>query len=248
MKFVPLHGAVLVLSGMIHALPVLAQELDIPKVDIPTLPSAAHRAEQFKPHGWSVEKQLQGDLNADGIADVVLLLREDDPAKVIHPDGLGENPLDTNPRMLGIALGQPEGGYALVAENHALIPRRDNPTMDDPLNGAAVGGIALTGGRLRVTLGRFFSAGTWDMGSSVFTFRWQDNGFWLIGYDETVVSRNTGSTRSISVNYLTGDTKHIYGSIEDDAERIEWTQSAPAPLLSFDDIGSGFDFDPVEGP
>jgi hypothetical protein len=43
------------------------------------------------------------------------------------------------------------------------------------------GGVAIEAGTVRVTLGRFMSAGGWSMGRSTFTFRHQNERFELIG-------------------------------------------------------------------
>jgi len=47
------------------------------------------------------------------------------------------------------------------------------------------------------------SAGGWDMGYSVFTFRWQQGAMRLIGFDSSNTQRNSGATQTLSINYLT---------------------------------------------
>lgn len=69
----------------------------------PSLPAHAARITQLVPSGWTLEKQVHGDLNGDGCTDAALLLRDQDPANVIHHAGLGDNPLNTNPRILASA-------------------------------------------------------------------------------------------------------------------------------------------------
>lgn len=54
---------------------------------------------------------------------------------------MGENPLNTNPHILAVAFSQTDGDYRLVLSNHTLIPRRENPSMGDPFNGMAAGGV-----------------------------------------------------------------------------------------------------------
>jgi hypothetical protein len=57
-------------------LPAIAHALDIPPVDYPTLPATAADADGFVPRGWRIEQRLDGDLNADRRADLVLVLRQ----------------------------------------------------------------------------------------------------------------------------------------------------------------------------
>src|SRR5262245_18638321 len=96
-----LYAAVLLVAGLVSA--AAARELQIPEAVYPGLPQRAASADGFVPAGWKLETQVSGDLNRDGIADLVLVLRENNPKNVIEHENLGENPLDTNPRILAIA-------------------------------------------------------------------------------------------------------------------------------------------------
>ena len=163
-------------------------EIVLPPVRYPALPVSAAGAEGFTPRGWRVEAQARGDLSGDGIADLAFVLRMNDPANVLAHDGLGDNPFDTNPRILAVALGVPGGGYRLAAQDHDLIARRDYPTQSDPFEGE----FAIARGSLNVTVRLFMSAGGWDASSAGFRFSWRDNGLRLIGYDYRSVQRNSG--------------------------------------------------------
>lgn len=187
-------------------------------------------------------------MNSDGIADRVLLLRDQDPRNIVKHAGMGENPLDTNPRILAIIFGRAGGNYALALANHTLIPRRENPALDDPIDGVAASGIDIAHGTLQVTLGRFYSVGSWDMASSTFAFRWQDGRFALIGYDESTVTRNTGAIDGVSINYLTRRVKHSKGNIANDHETVTWTRLPPRELLTLEQVGDGLAFDPENRP
>jgi hypothetical protein len=221
-----------------------AQELVIPEVRYPALPAAAATAEGFVPAGWGIERRSAGDLNGDGAADIAFVLRMRNPANVLTHDGLGNNPFDTNPRILGIAFAAAgESRYRLAADNHVLIPRRDFPTQEDPFSGED-SEFAIVRGTLRVSLYRFMNAGGWDMGPTSFTFRWQDDALRLIGYDFVNVQRNSGRMSSLSVNYLTRRVRTATGSIENDVERVRWTRLRPGPLPTMNEIGDGLAFDP----
>lgn len=220
-----------------------AQELAIPAVTYPALPRQAASAEGFVPPGWRLEAQVKGDLDGDGKADLALVLHATDPKNVIANDGLGENPLDTNPRILAVAFAR-TAGYELVLENHALIPRRTDPVLDDPFDSVAASGLEVARGALRMRLGVFASAGSWSMSTIATTFRWQNGRFELIGYDRTETNRGSGKIKGLSINYLTRRAKHTRGTIESDAETSRWETLPRSPLLSLDEVGDGLEFDP----
>lgn len=230
------------------ALPLLAdaatgQELVIPDVSYPPLPAAAANAEGFAPSGWRVETMASGDLNGDGAADLAFVLRMQDPANILVHDGFGNNPFDTNPRILAVAFAAAgRTGYRLAVENRVLISRRTNPSQEDHF-GDFSDGIRAAGGTLRVSLHRFMNAGGWDAGPMHFTFRWQDNALRLIGYDYANVQRNSGCHTSLSINYLTRRVRTSLGRNDSDAEQVRWTRLPARPLLTIDGVGDGLEFD-----
>jgi hypothetical protein len=217
-------------------------DLKIPEVVYPALLKQAQSTEAFVPSGWILMSQVTGDLNRDGIPDVVLVLRENNPKNVLKNDSLGENPFDTNPRILAVAFGQAGGaGYALKLENHTLIVRRTSPTVDDPLDDD---GVAIERGALRVRLHFFASAGSWTASSAVYRFRYQNDRFELIGYDSNVTERNTGKTTDVSINYATGKMSTSRGTIDSDKKNAIWTTLPRRAPLTIEQIGDGLEFEP----
>lgn len=215
------------------------QELAIPEVDYPALPPSAGNAEGFAPPGWRVETQAQGDLNADGAPDLAVVLRMQDAANILAHDGLGSNPFDSNPRILAMALGAAGGGYRLVVQNHALIPRPIQPTEEDPYSG-----IEIARGALKITLARMMNAGGWDAGTTAFTLRWREGSLRLIGFDYFNAHRASGEFTRLSINYLTGRVETATGNVARDAERLRRTRLTARPLPTLEEIGDGLDFDP----
>lgn len=223
---------------------VSAQELVIPKVTYPSLPQDGASAEAFVPKGWKLEKQQSGDLNKDGQDDLLLLLRMDDRKNILKNEGLGQDPFDTNPRILAVAFGKGRS-FTLGLENHTLIARTEDPVMDDPVGES--GGVAIERGTLKVSLYSFASAGSWSAGSSTFRFRHGKRGFELIGYDSSSTQRNTGEVEQVSINYLTGKVQISTGTISDDKLKDKWRKIPKKKLLLLEEIGDGLAFDPGIG-
>jgi hypothetical protein len=232
---------------MLFTLLAFALQDDLPPVRYPALPASATSVQGFVPHGWTLESSEAGDLDGDGRPDLAFALHMADPANVLKNEGgfCGEM-IDSNPRILGVALAQPGSGYRLVVQNHSLVPRRDNACADDwfAADGEMGGGLAIKRGAMVVTLGRFMSAGGWGMGRTAFTLRWQGNALRLIGFDMENTQRNSGETASLSINYLTRKVRTAHGTIESDAEKVRWTVLPGKDLPTIDAIGDGLEYDP----
>lgn len=227
---------------------VLAQdESPYPEVNYPRLPAQGATVADFVPKGWRIELQPTGDLDKDGRDDVVLVLRMDDPTNIVENEGLGASEFDTNPRLLAVLIAA-DAGYRLALQDHALIPRPDNPVMDDYLSGDDA--VTVRRGAFTVQLHSWASAGSWYTGSTTFTFRQQDGCFRLIGYDSSGLHRGSGETSSTSLNLAAGKAVFETGSMESDvpeARKVQAIARRQWPCL--EQIGNGFEYDPgVKSP
>lgn len=209
-----------------------------------SFPLNSDSAEGFVPCGWYLEKSVEGDLNDDGLADLALIIRENDPKLVIDNEGLGRDQFDSNPRTIVVALNQAKGGYLRIATNAQIIPIISSATMDDPIDGVGSGSLTIEKGVMRLNIGFWASAGSWSMFNRTFAFRMKDQRLNLIGYDENYVHRGSGEMEKVSINYLTQRKKTESGSIEDEYVPEKWSKISRKPLIRFDHIGDGFDFDP----
>jgi len=242
---IPARPVALALALTLAAAASRAEIPDPPEVAYPRLPAHAAAAEGFVPAGWAIESKESGDLNGDGIADLVLVLRDHDKANLLaNPDGPGDDPIDTNPRILAVALGATGGGFDLVVQNHALIPRHTEPTVDDYLDG-----VTIRRGTVQVAMHLFMSAGGWGSGKTSYVFRYQNGRLEMIGYDAQSVQRNSGETTEVSIDYATGKVKLTAGTIDDGKPaRVTWRTVPAGKLRSLDEIGDGMDFDPGVAP
>ncbi|MCP2039888.1 hypothetical protein L1281_000467 [Neisseria sp. HSC-16F19] len=201
------------------------------------LPAAA-QADDFAAHvpaGWQLTHTVRGDLNGDRRADAVLVLQQQDAAKIIGNDNLGPNRLNTNPRVLKV-LFKEAGGYRLAAQSDELIPPEhsiDVPCLQDPL---LDGDITADKGLLKVTLHYWLSCGSWGVAIDTYTFRWQQNRFRLIGLDHMEFMRNSGDKTSYSYNYLSGRKKVITGDniFEGGKPRTRWEKLPKLPHYYLD--------------
>jgi hypothetical protein len=208
------------------------------------IPLKSVAAEGFVPDGWYLEKSVEGDLDKDGLSDLALIIRQSDPNLVIDNDGLGRDQYNGNPRTIVVALKQAGGGFLRIAQNDQIIPVIGSATMDDPIDAAGDGALTIEKGVLRLTIGFWASAGSWDMFNRTFSFRLKGAQLGLIGYDSNHVHRGSGASNTVSINYLTRRKKIENGSIEDDHVPEVWSKIRRKSLILFDDIGDGFDFDP----
>jgi len=229
------------LAVLVAAAPALAQD-DLPPAPIPRLAAEAASPEGFVPRGWKLEVSKTGDLNGDKVPDVAMVLHGQDPKLVLRDyPGQASETFDTNPRILAVAFGKPGGGYRLALQNATLIPRRDNPSMDDPFEG----GLEIARGVLRVKIYLFMSAGGWTTFNADYAFRWQNGRFELIGYDRGEVHRGSGETTDISINFSTGRMSVTKGSIESDTPgKPVWSTYRGKRPVTIEMIGNGLDWQP----
>lgn len=244
----PIHSLRLVALLLLYC-PAKAQDSasdddpDLPRVHYPLLVQHAASPEGFVPNGWVLEKKIEGDLNGDGAPDFVLVLHQKSRRNIIkNPDGMGEPEYDSNPRILAVLFADKKsGGYALNADNHLLIPRRDSPTISDPFNG-----VKIVSGSIRVDIQSWTSAGSWFASNRTFTFRYQNGSMILIGFDSYDYHRGSGAYAKASVNYLTRKAEITKG-IENDkkTKKVKWkVLAADCPMPSLQQIGDGFEFQP----
>src|SRR5215470_12091876 len=89
----------------------------------PSLPARGATIESLVPTGWTIEQRHQADFNRDGLADVLLLVRQAGPRD------------ETAPRrivLVAFATNKPQG-YALFESSARLIPSDSSGQFEDPM-------------------------------------------------------------------------------------------------------------------
>ena len=170
-------------------------------------PLALPKAAQVHlPTGWKVLKVAQGDLNADGIADLVFVREETDPKKITERDDGYE--LNGNPRVVVTLLAEKDG-YRKVGEYPKFIPPEYTLEFDNYLDRFKE--LKVAKGVITFEFEWFATAGTYWTSHESFKFRLEAGKLRLIGSEEDSFSRNQGDRTLTSTNYLTGKRKIING-------------------------------------
>ncbi len=163
-------------------------------IDPKIVPVSGVSAKDFAPKGWKVEQEIAGDLNTDGIADLVIQLIEDKPEQ----DFKGE--YQDRFRALVIALKNSAGKFERVAVGGKL------------LQCTSCGGMLGSGGvgaELKIEKGGLvisqLSGSRWAT-DHTYRFRWDaaKQKFLLIGEDLNTSDRATGESETTSTNFITG--------------------------------------------
>ena len=165
-------------------------------------PTKAKTVNDFIPKGWKEILTTNGDLNKDKLEDTVIVIEKDD---VLGPDYL-----NLNSRILLVLFKQKDGTYILASKNDKGFIQsendEENPTLMDTLTG-----ISIKNNTLRINFDYFLSAGSYSASQTVFTFRFQNNRFELIGLDNNSFMRNSGEQEEFSINFSTNKMKTTSG-------------------------------------
>lgn len=189
----------------------------------------------FVPRGWVLESVARGDLNHDGRSDAALVLLRDDPALRIKNDGMGEDPIDTNPRRLLVLLGS-AAGYRAVASSDSLIPPPGSEESRCLADRMAEGGVTIKRGTLQVAMQNWLSCGSYGVTNRTYSLRLEGARLRLIGYDRLDFMRSSGEGEELSANFLTGRYRRTTGIAvigeQDGPPRVAWHRFAPRPVYA----------------
>ena len=173
-------------------------------------PKKAKAVDDFIPTGWKKILTTNGDLNKDKLEDTVIVIEKEDKKNIKKNDVLGPDYLNLNPRILLVLFKQKDGTYILASKNDKGFIQsendEENPALMDTLSG-----IDIKNNILRINFDYFLSAGSWEASQIIFTFRFQNNRFELIGYDSNSYMRNSGEQEEFSINFSTNKIKTTTG-------------------------------------
>ena len=183
--------------------------------------------EQIVPEGWE-HKEATGDLNKDGIKDLVVLAKPNFKEKMkTRDDGYEYN---FNPYILAIYFGQADGNHQQWKQYEELFP------ADDEWISVDVDIEVTERGTLNISTGTFASGGSYGTNQTKYTYRFQNGDFYLIGRESTDMMRNTGEMTTISENYLTWKRQTIKdNAFEEGMKKETWSKLTKQPLEKLGD-------------
>ena len=146
-------------------------ESTVAETDISLNENEEQTDNELIPAGYRLFEEIHGDLNKDGIADYILIIKEKDKDNVVYDEYRGE--LDRNRRGIMIFFNSGHD-YNLVLENRRCFSSENE---DGGVYFAPNLGVKIEKSNLyiRYDHGRY---GWWQ-----YTFRHRNNDFELIGYD-----------------------------------------------------------------
>jgi len=181
---------------------------------------------KFVPAGWTVEEEMQGDLNEDGVPDAVLMLVQEG-----HAD-----PTDEAGRILVVLAGRADGSFERIGISEKVL--------------LCVQCFGAIGGKPELSIQRGVLIvdqlrGSRDTVSGLWRFRFDPGAkrMRLIGLDVKKTDRATGESTSESTNYLTG--KRVLESLRyDEAKKKDVavgkkTSSVGKPPIFLEDADTG---------
>ena len=186
-------------------------------------------AEQIVPEGWEHEEAL-GDLNKDGVKDLVVLAKPNFKENMqTRDDGYEYN---FNPYILAIYFGQAEGDFQQWKQYEDLFEPDSEWTTNDV-------DVEITErGTLNISTNFFASAGSWGTNQTKYTYRYQNGDFYRIGKESTEMMRNSGEMTTVSENYLTWKRQTIKdNAFEDVVKKETWSKLTKQPLEKLGEKG-----------
>ena len=207
----------------------------------PTIKKTVSKITDFVPAGWKILSEAKGDLNKDGLLDVALVIENKDPKNfIVDKERWGGDTININPRYLLVAFKNTNGLYELAAKNTTFIPSensQESPCLTDPFG--QEGGIEIAKGLLQIHMQNFYSCGAWEIYNFDYTFRFQNQKFELIGYNQSSLHRSSGEETSITMNFSTMKMNYTSGmnAFKDGGKsKTTWKKIKPRKLLELNSI------------
>lgn len=175
----------------------------------PKIKSLVNSDEQAVPANWKIINKASGDLNADGIDDMALILEYKD--KIEEHRTYGDNHSDIikenqKPRILALFFkNKSTNNYQLSAQNNDFILRaEEGGRLGDPFLGIEIKDQKLY---LRFQGGAEWR---WELG---YTFKFLKNDWYLTNAINLYYNNNTGSMTERNYNFEIRELINTYGNI-----------------------------------
>lgn len=158
----------------------------------PELAKEGRSLEELLPKGWEAQHGT-GDLNKDGIEDIILIAHPNFPENKKKRDDGYE--YDFNPAILAVYFGSPTGVYQRFKVWKEAVPHREDEYTEIGVE------LSVTPkGAVDFNVSSWSSMGTADTGSTTYRYRYQSGDFYLIGEETGWHNRMTGEGEKTSIN------------------------------------------------
>ncbi|WP_425637868.1 hypothetical protein ACPUEN_00400 [Algoriphagus yeomjeoni] len=192
----------------------------------PDLSEKGGSIEAVIPMGWQLLSEARGDLNGDGLEDVVFAIQSPIQETIEYHDGYESDTVHTNPRVLGIYFGKRNGKLNKVLQSNSFIINRSTPTMDEPFKGLQI----LSNGLLQLNFYIWECRECTSWSSHEYRFKYQNKAFELVSYGKSTTQRISGDETSRQVDFQKGTMTII--STESDEESNE--QTSDKQIIKFE--------------
>lgn len=205
----------------------------IPESKIPKISKYGDSVNDFVPMNWRLVDKMEADFNGDKLKDIALSIVENNPKNLIKNEcGFGgEKEFDSNPYAIVVALRQKNARYLLTAKDFSIIPRLDNPILEQPYSS-----LDAKKGILHIAYHYFQSMGTWTTSTYTSLFRFQQGCMRLIGHEYNSLHRASLEENTVSTNFLTGKYVSSQYNPETNKRSEEWHNLKKNPKYC---LGSG---------
>lgn len=178
------------------------------------------------PAGWERIQTAKGDINHDGVVDLVVMAFPNHSDKMLtRDDGFVIN---MNEPVVAVYMGQQNGVYKLYRQSTNIVPAQDEYNFIETFD------VNVTAkGVLNVIYSTFSSAGSWGNNTITLTYRFQDGDLYLIGQSEESFNRATHDVEVYSHNYLTGKACSSIKRDKGRSPKEKWENIGKKPLVPF---------------
>lgn len=196
--------------------------------------------QNFVPENWKIIIQEKGDLNKDGLEDVALVIEEENPQNFRHNEKLGRDTLNLNLRNLMVLFKKKDASFErIVLNNSGFIPSEDDAMATCLMDPLAEGFVKIEKGLLKIQFHYWLSCGSWSVNNVIYTFRYQNSHFELIGFDHNEFHRASGDESSSSINFSTKKKStttggNVFGETDLEPE-TRWSDIKQEELIRLED-------------
>jgi len=205
------------------SLNTFAQSIEKPKA---VLKEEGRDTTDIVPQGWNIMGSAIGDVNNDGLKDLVLLVLPDYEDQIIIRD-MDNYKFNCNEPIAAIYFGQANNTYKLFRQATNIVPAgSDTFFIEDSQVSVNEKGVITFGYQT------FSSMGSWTNDNNKFIYRYQNGDIYLIGKEIGSLDRHDQSTTNDSYNFLT-HKKLTTTTLENGKTKKRWTNLKSSPLKTF---------------